>query len=66
MTSYSPAMSFLGGSTYIKTLMAHSIKRGKATPSRYRELSSDGITLEGNKLLRHRLPVVRQPITGGA
>lgn len=41
--------------------MARSIKRGKATPSRYRELSSDGFTLEGNKLLRHRLPLCVNP-----
>lgn len=61
MTSYSPAMSFLAASTYIKTLMAHSIERGKATPFRYRELSSDGITLEANKLLRHRLPLCVNP-----
>ena len=61
MTSYSPAMSFLAGSTYVKTLMAHRIERSKATPSRYRELSSDGITLEGNKLLRHRLPLCVNP-----
>lgn len=61
MTSYSPAMSSLAGSTYIKTLMAHNIERCKATPSRYRELSSDGITLEGNKLLRHRLPLCVSP-----